>query len=328
VEITAADTRPAGGRGFLLRLWGAVWRLVLYALLFVALTLVATQGVEAAGLASDDPLSFASVTGPLLASLVAGWVMMRWVERRPFGAMGFPLGRAAPGETGMGMLVGMGFLGATVLLVAATGGARWIPDGGTLPDYLGFALRTLALFALAAALEEVLFRGYPFQVLERGIGAWPAAVLLSLLFATAHAQNPNVRPLGLVNIFLAGLMLAAAYLRTRSLWFATAVHLAWNWAMATLLDLPVSGIEIDTPLYTGVETGPDWWTGGSFGPEAGLAATLVIAAGTVWLLRTPRLRESPDVRRLGPLVEETPSPGPSPQGGGEHYTVRPDGGAA
>lgn len=320
METAAADTRPAGGRGFALRLWGAVWRVVVYGLLFAALTMAGASALEAAGLASDDPVSFGSVTIALLASLVAGWVMMRWVERRPFGAMGFPLGRAAPGEIGTGMLVGAAFLGATVLLVAAAGGARWIPDAGTLPGYLGFALRTLALFAVAAAVEEVVFRGYPFQVLERGIGAWPAAVLLSLLFAMAHAGNPNVRPLGLVNIFLAGLMLAAAYLRTRSLWFATAVHLSWNWTMATLLDLPVSGIEIDTPLYTGVETGPDWWTGGSFGPEAGLAATLVIAAGTAWLLRTPRLRESPDVRRLGPLVEETPSP----QEGREHYAARPD----
>ncbi|HEU0078274.1 MAG TPA: CPBP family intramembrane glutamic endopeptidase, partial [Longimicrobiaceae bacterium] len=153
--------------------------------------------------------------------------------------------------------------------------------------------------------------------LARGIGPWPAAVLLSLLFALAHAQNPNVRPLGLANIALAGVMLSAAYLRTRSLWFATAVHLGWNWSMATLLDLPVSGLEIDTPLYTGMETGPDWWTGGAFGPEAGLAATLVLAAGTAWLVRTPRLRESPDARRLGPLLDGIPSP----RGGGEHDTV-------
>ncbi len=306
METTAPDTRPAGGRGFLLRLWGAVWRTVVYAVLFAAFTMAGMWALSAAGLGSEDPLGFGSVAVPLLASLLAGWVMMRGVERRPFGAMGFPLGRAALGESGAGMLVGAALLAATVLLVAVTGGARWIPDAGTLPGYLGFALRTLAFFAVAAALEEVLFRGYPFQALERGIGAWPAAVLLSLLFATAHAGNPNVRPLGLVNIFLAGLMLAAAYLRTRSLWFATAVHLSWNWTMATLLDLPVSGLEIDTPLYTGLETGPDWWTGGAFGPEAGLAATLVIAAGTAWLLRTPRLRESPDVRNLGPLVEETP----------------------
>lgn len=311
MESAAREPR-AGTEGVLRRAWGAAWRIAAYGVLFIALATVLLRAASLAGLGDDDPLGFASTSASLLASLVAGWVMMRGVEGRPFGAMGFAAGRAALGESGTGTAVGAAFLGAAVLLVAATGGARWIPDAGTLPGYLGFALRTLAFFAVAAAFEEVLFRGYPFQVLARGIGAWPAAVLLSLLFAAAHAGNPNVRPLGLANIALAGLMLSAAYLRTRSLWFATAVHLGWNWTMATLLDLPVSGLEVDTPLYTGMETGPDWWTGGSFGPEAGLAATLVIAAGTAWLVRTPRLRESADARRLGLLLDPDPDPAPAP----------------
>ncbi len=323
METPPPEARRDGRGGVLLRLWGAVWRLAAYAVLFMALSATLLRAVGLLGLGGDDGLSFGPTAASLLASLVAGWVMMRGVERRPFGAMGFAPGRAAVGESGTGMGVGAALLGAAVLLVAVTGGARWIPDAGTLPGYLGFALRSLAFFAVAAALEEVLFRGYPFQVLERGMGAWPAAVVLSLLFAAAHAGNPNVRALGLANIFLAGLMLSAAYLRTRSLWFVTAVHLGWNWTMATLLDLPVSGLEIDTPLYTGMETGPDWWTGGAFGPEAGLAATLVLAAGTAWLVRTPRLRESPDVRRLGPLVDDTPVPDPFPGAEGDHHGAAP-----
>lgn len=296
-------------RGVLLRAWGAVWRIGLYALLFMGFVTALTLVLDAAGLRSADPMSFAPVAASLLAALLAAWVMMRGVERSPLGSMGFPFGPAAAGESAVGTGIGAAFLALTVLLVAATGGARWTSDAGTLPGYLEFAARTLGFFAVAAAVEEVLFRGYPFQALARGIGAWPAAVVLSALFALAHASNPNVRPLGLANIFLAGVMLSAAYLRTRSLWFATAVHLGWNWAMATLLDLPVSGLEIDTPLYTGTETGPDWWTGGAFGPEAGLAATLVLLAGTAWLLRTPGLRVNPDVARLGTLLDGTPSPG-------------------
>lgn len=305
-----------GARGALLRAWGAAWRIGLYVLLMVAFTTLATRAVDAAGLSGGGVLSFAPTAASLAGALVAAWVMMRGVERRPLGAMGFPLGRAAVGESAAGTGVGAAFLAAAVLVVALTGGARWTPDAGTVPEYLAFAARTLAFFAVAAAVEEVVFRGYPFQVLERAVGAWPAAVVLSLLFAVAHAGNPNVRPLGLANIFLAGVMLSAAYLRTRSLWFATGVHLGWNWTMASLLDLPVSGLEIDAPLYTGLETGPDWWTGGTFGPEAGLAATLVLAAGTLWLLRTPRLRESPDVRRLGTLA------GPAPPAAPETEAVR------
>jgi hypothetical protein len=131
--------------------------------------------------------------------------------------------------------------------------------------------------------------------------------VFAVLFALLHAGNPNVRPLGLANICLAGVLLSVAYLRTRSLWFATGVHLGWNWTMASLLDLPVSGLELDAPLYTGVETGPDWWTGGTFGPEAGLAATAAIMAGTAWLLRTRRLAPSPEVQALGPLMDRSDS---------------------
>ncbi|HEV2146210.1 MAG TPA: CPBP family intramembrane glutamic endopeptidase [Longimicrobiaceae bacterium] len=308
-----------GVRGALLRIWGAVWRIGLYVIVFAAFAVVGMVMAQALGLPLGG-LSLAGVAVSLLAALAAAWVMMWGVERRPFASLGFPLGPAAARESLVGTGIGMALLAATAALIAAAGGAVWGPDTGTVGGWLRFAAWTLVFFTVAAAVEEVLFRGYPFQVLEREVGPWAAAVATALVFALVHANNPNVRPLGLANIFLAGVLLAAAYLRTRSLWFATAVHMGWNWAMGTLLDLPVSGLEIDTPLYTGVSTGPDWWTGGSFGPEAGLAATLVLTAGTAWLVRTPHLRESPDVRRLG-FLAETPSPGPSPQGGGEHGDV-------
>ncbi len=98
-------------------------------------------------------------------------------------------------------------------------------------------------------------------------------------------------------------MLAWAYLRTRSLWFATGVHLGWNWTMATLFDLPVSGFVSDTPIYTAVVTGPALWTGGAFGPEAGLAGTVAIAGGTAWLYRTLRLAPSAAMAARRPLVD-------------------------
>src|SRR5690606_35760065 len=111
-------------------------------------------------------------------------------------------------------------------------------------------------------------------------------------------------PAAFVNIFLAGVMLALAYLRTRSLWFATALHAGWNWTMATLFAFPVSGLTmIDTPLYDAVERGTDWWTGGEFGPEAGVVGTLVLAAGIWVLLRGRAPRESEHMRRLGPIVD-------------------------
>jgi hypothetical protein len=116
----------------------------------------------------------------------------------------------------------------------------------------------------------------------------------------------------IVNIFLAGVLLSLAYVRTRSLWFATGLHAGWNWTMASLFGFPVSGLSIvDTPLYDARETGADWWTGGAFGPEAGLAGTLAVLAGVLWLWRTRALAESERMRARRPLVDAAPGGAPA-----------------
>jgi uncharacterized protein len=268
----------------------------MYAFTLLLATLAAALGVRMAGGAGFAVL--------LAAALLAGWVPLVWVDGRPPGALGFPLDRRAIGHSLAGTGIGGALLGAAVLLLAVASTARWVADAGTTREYVAVLASTFAFFAVAAAMEEALFRGYAFQALVQGIGAGPAVLASSALFAVAHGSNPNVAPLGIANIFLAGVMLAVAYLRTRSLWFATGVHLGWNWTMATLLDFPVSGFVSDTPLYSAVATGPELWTGGAFGPEAGIPATLAIAGGTAWLWRTRRLGESGGMRARRPLVDD------------------------
>jgi uncharacterized protein len=282
----------------------AGWRI----LLFVMLLLPLASALASAMTRLQPPgagrlLSSAIVM--LVSSLVAGWVMLMVVDRRPAGALGFAADPAAVRDSAVGTAAGGGMLALAVTLLAMAGMARWVADTGSGWEYVAALGQSLAFFAVAAAAEEAAFRGYAFQALVQGIGAWPAAVATSALFALAHAGNPSVTPVALANIFLAGVMLAAAYLRTRSLWFATAVHLGWNWTMQSLLGFPVSGLnEWDTPLYDVRTTGPDLLTGGPFGPEAGLAATLALAAGTAWLWRTRRIGESARMAALRPLVDD------------------------
>ena len=279
----------------------AGWRLLLYGLLWWALIRVlyplAWRFINPDSL-QDDAIVV------LVASLVAGWGMIASIDRRRPGALGFAADPAAAKDSAAGFGVGGVLLGIAVLLLAMAGMARWVADTGSAWEYVAALATWFAFFAVAAAAEEAAFRGYAFQALVQGIGAWPAVLVSSGLFALAHGGNPEVTPVALANIFLAGVMLAVAYLKTRSLWFATGVHLGWNWTMSALLGFPVSGLtEFDTPLYDVRELGPDRITGGPFGPEAGLAATLVIAAGTVWMWRTRRLGESPRMRALRPLVD-------------------------
>ena len=279
----------------------AGWRIALWcgAVFFLFTTLGAALMV--AGL---RPSFGAQAAVELATAVLAGWLLLALLDRRRVGALGFAVDRAVPRDLGLGFLLGGGGIAAATGVLAVAGSARWVADGGGASEYVAALGQALVFFAVAAAAEEALFRGYAFQALVQGIGARPALLLSAALFALGHARNPEVNALALANIFLAGIMLGAAYLRTRSLWFCTALHLGWNWTMSALLDFPVSGLMRDTPLYNEVSVGPRWLTGGDFGPEAGVAATAVIVALAAFILLSPWVRQSPGMRALRPLVDD------------------------
>ena len=279
----------------------AGWRILLYLALLVLLHLAA--GYLGRWL-PRAPLGWTSYVLLIAVGLLAGWALLVRFDGRPPGALGFALTRATLPEIVTGFGIGAALLVLAALPLFGTDTVHFEADSGDAGAYLASLTLTLGFFALAAAFEEVWFRGYAFQALVEGIGVWPAILLSSALFSFFHADNPNVDAIALANIFLAGILLALAYLRTRSLWFATAVHAGWNWTMSSALGFPVSGlVMLDTPMYDTVETGPDWWTGGAFGPEAGIVGTAAMIAGIAWLLRTGRLREPDEVRTMRPLVD-------------------------
>lgn len=280
---------------------GVVWRILLWLAL---LLLFYVAGQYAVSLLPGNSLGWAAYIILSAGGLMAGWAVLTGVDGRPPGALGFALSRAAILETFWGLGLGAVLLGGAVLLLLVTGSAAFAADAGSVTSYLGSLGWTLLYFYIAAAYEEIWFRGYGFQALVEGVGAWPAAIASSAVFSLLHAGNPSFGAAAFANIFLAGLMLALAYLRTRSLWFATALHAGWNWAMASLFAFPVSGLNlIDTPLYDAVERGRDWWTGGPFGPEAGLVGTIALSIGVWLLVKGPAPREDAHMRRLGPIVD-------------------------
>lgn len=220
----------------------------------------------------------------LVAALVAGWALLRWADHQPMRALGFGLSRRIPRELGLGLLIGTTALIGPVLALTAFGAFDYRAEPGTVAGWTAVAGSSLLWLLIPAAAEEAVFRGYPFRALLRGAGPVAAIGITSAVFALVHGHNPNVAPIGLVNIGLAGVMLGVAVYRTGSLWFATALHLGWNWAIAGLLDLPVSGLDpFDPPLYDVAAEGPAWLTGGPFGPEGGFVATLALALVMVWI---------------------------------------------
>jgi uncharacterized protein len=232
---------------------------------------------------SGDMVSATAVT--LLAALVSGWLLLRFVEHKALGALGFGVTVRTRREIWLGLLIPCVALLLITAVLMVSGALRYSTDDGGIRAWLAGNVGMLIVLAIPAAAEEALFRGYPFQKLVEIVGPVAATVLASAGFAIAHRHNPGVNAFALINIFLAGVMLSMAYLRTGSLWFATAVHLGWNWQMAAPLDLPVSGLELfDTPLYEPAGYGTAWLTGGTFGPEGGAAGmvALLLVTAAVW----------------------------------------------
>jgi len=271
----------------------APWRVLAFLLLTTA-----AYGALQVLLASTLTVSTEHIAGLALYSallsvalLVASYTMMRWVERRPLAALGLPLGTATLTGLMRGAAVGAGLIGALAIVQAAAGWLQGAPAGGTAAGWLKEVGALALLFAVAAAAEELLFRGYAFRVLVEALGPVLAVTISSALFGLIHVANPGADPLALVNIGLAGVLMAIAYLRSGSLWVAIGLHWAWNWVMAAVLDLPVSGLDFDVPLYDTRVVGPDVATGGGFGPEAGLLMTACASVAIVWAARARLLED-------------------------------------
>jgi membrane protease YdiL (CAAX protease family) len=180
----------------------------------------------------------------------------------------------------VGLLAGALTAGFALLISVLAGQATWIREPGTFGNYLTQALKTVAVLAPAALAEEVLFRGVPLVLLARAFGRGSAVVAIAVLFAFSHVTNPNATPLGLGNIALAGIFLGLAFYLPGGIWTAFGAHLGWNTLLACL-DTPVSGVPFEIPMLDYSAGSPAWLTGGGFGPEGGLAATLALTAAIV-----------------------------------------------
>ncbi len=282
---------------------GALLRVGLFLVLGFLLSLLGAAALAAFGVHLEGRARLLATAISLFVAVAIGGGLLRLLDGRPAGALGFAWTRATPRELLLGLGIGTGALALAALVLLATGDLRYGADAGSAGMWASVVAGDFAVLAIAAASEEALFRGYPFQVVAQRFGVVAATVASSVAFALAHGANPSVGVFALVNIFLAGILLAVAYLKTASLWFATAVHLGWNWAMASLFDLPVSGIAFfDTPLYEPVVGTPQWFTGGMFGPEGGMVGTLGFAAALIAVLKLRAVRIDEGMRALRPLV--------------------------
>jgi uncharacterized protein len=318
----------------------ALWRLLLQGLVFFLLLagLQIASGIFASAFiqfpAGVDPNEVQNIllNNPLLriaiaiSQLIAIWISFliaaRWLDRRPMRDFGFRFGLRWWRDLAFGLFLGA-FLIAIIFAIQLAIG--WVEITGYMqpgPTGHGFwtgILTAAILFLSVGIYEEMLFRGYHLRNLAEGLEGRlinPRAALLlayflsSAVFGIAHATNPNATLVSTINIAIAGLFLGLGFVLTGELGIPIGLHITWNFFMGNVFGLPVSGMQFGATFVAINQLGPEVFTGGAFGPEAGLLGLAAMLLGSLltvlfvrWNYGKARLRDELAVYPHGPLEE-------------------------
>lgn len=227
----------------------------------------------------------------LLAVSLLAW---RMIDRRPAGMLGLNWHAFSARQCWGGILLGGSMVSAVIVASAAFG---WVEIEGhamTAPAIFEILGTQFITFLAAATIEELIFRGYPYQLAIDRSSVTIATFAFTVAFGLAHMMNPNAAVLPVINTVLAGLWLTAAYVRTRQLWLPIAMHTSWNLVQGTVWGTEVSGNASHARLLTTHMTGPAWVTGGAYGPEGGVICTVVVLLGIGVVYALPLFRMSPE----------------------------------
>ncbi len=256
----------------------------------------------------------------LVATLLSMGIAGRFLDHRPFKDFGFHLNGSWLLDMGFGLVLGI-FLMAGVFLIEWAAG--WITPSWNVQMDLTFVLSVLAqlVFYLCVGIyEEAMSRGYQLQNLAEGLNfarwgnhgalliAW---ITTSVIFGLGHALNPNTTIISTLTLSLAGIFLGLGYVLTGELAIPIGLHITWNLFQGTVFGFPVSGTNSGPSLVSITQGGPDMWTGGAFGPEAGLMGIGAMVVGSILTLVWVRVRYQ-HLDLQSSLAEYTP-PEPKPQ---------------
>jgi len=233
----------------------------------------------------------------LVATLAASAICARFLERRSFGSTGYGFHRGWLRDFISGSALGTVTLCIAVAIATIAGAMSFASQSHSVAFVAGSFAGLFLVFLIAAAFEEALIRGFAFQAITHNLGPVVALVSTSVLFGALHLGNDDVTTLSTINTVLAGVWLGAAYLVTRSLWLATALHYSWNLVMAFVFGLPVSGFTVykSLAILDGTGGNPVWMSGGAYGPEGGVAATVAMIISTLIVWKSGFFKPSEDM---------------------------------
>lgn len=258
---------------------------------FALWSIVKSRGTQAHvgfDINGTTPLGLGISEGVLFVVSSIAALIMTLIERRKYGQYGLPARSAFRKDFWVGTGTGFLAISGCLLGIFALHGFHLTGlsiHGGTIASATAAWGATFILVGLS---EEFSFRGYLQYTLTTGMGFWPSAILLSLLFGLAHAGNPGESKAGLLSVVMFGLLFCLFLRRTGNLWWAVGFHAGWDWGQTFFYGVPDSGIPAYHNLFNSTFNGPDWLTGGTVGPEASVFAPITLAIVAVLFTRAYR----------------------------------------
>ena len=224
-----------------------------------------------------------SALGVFVAAVATNIILLRIYEGRKLADIGFHWNRASAWNVGWGLAGGA--IGALAVLTSplAVHAARLQAEGS---GHLRTAIFVTVILILGAAGEEILFRGYGFQVLLRSAGPFATILPVGMLFGAMHSSNPHFSKLGLINTAGFGVLFGYAFLRSRDLWLPFGLHFGWNFTLP-FFGTSLSGIKMGVTGYELQWSAGPLWSGGAYGPEGSVLTSGVLVALFVFLRKAP-----------------------------------------
>jgi len=268
----------------------AGWRLLLQTFLLFIFGLIVSFAALLLGAVSESISSILNQIFNLITIAGSVYVARRWLDKKSFGSLGLKLDRQTFIDifAGIGItFIQMGFIFAMMFTFG------WLTFQGFAWEFdsVGIVLKNTTLFFVVFVFvgwnEELLSRGYHLQTIASGLTLFWGVIISSAIFGILHLGNPNATWVSAAGIFFAGVYLAYGYMCTKQLWLSIGLHIGWNFFEGVVFGFPVSGLNI-YPLTRVQITGPELWTGGAFGPEAGLIVLPSLIVGVLliyWFTR-------------------------------------------
>ncbi len=275
----------------------AGWRLLIHTLLLVLLStvtgIIVFIPIGLFKVSFDSPLAMlANELTMLVAITGATFLTRRFLDRRSIVSLGLKLNAKALLDVLTGNVITFFQMGLIFGLEVALGwtkfkGFAWQTE--TASTVASGLAAWLVVFLIVGWQEELLSRGYHLQTLESGFNLFWGVLISSSIFGVLHIFNPSANWLSTLGIVLAGLFLALPYLLTRQLWLSIGLHIGWNFFEGVVFGFPVSGTD-SFHLLRHTVSGPVLWTGGAFGPEAGLLVIPALIFGSLLVFAYTRLK--------------------------------------